>query len=184
MRIHRLQGRGLAPVEKLLVLGLKQQLGQGVSQGEPGEQRGGAETGDRGEPGGPQGVQRGRQGEVWSLGRGLEETLGVARGLGLFAPCWTPRWDRARGQGVSGAPGSGELGLGVVEALLLLPIGASPADQTLLAGCVRGIGAGVGESLATVLTLEGFLASVNALMFLQVMLELESFATMRALELS
>ena len=42
----------------------------------------------------------------------------------------------------------------------------------------------MGESLATVLTLEGFLASVNALMFLQVMLELESFATMRALELS
>ena len=42
----------------------------------------------------------------------------------------------------------------------------------------------MGESFATVLALEWLLASVNALVLLQVMLELESFATMRALELS
>ena len=42
----------------------------------------------------------------------------------------------------------------------------------------------MGESLATVLTLERLLARVNALVLLQMMLELESFATMRALELS
>ena len=40
------------------------------------------------------------------------------------------------------------------------------------------------ESFATILALEGLLASVNALVFFKVMLELESFATMRALELS
>ena len=40
------------------------------------------------------------------------------------------------------------------------------------------------ESLATVLALERFLAGVDALVLLQVMLELESFATMGALELS
>ena len=68
--------------------------------------------------------------------------------------------------------------------VLLLSVGAAPADQTLLAGCVGGIGAGVRESLATVLTLERFLAGVDALVLLQVMLELESFATMRTLELS
>ena len=42
----------------------------------------------------------------------------------------------------------------------------------------------MGESFATILALEGLLAGVNALVLLQVMLELESFATMRALELS
>ena len=42
----------------------------------------------------------------------------------------------------------------------------------------------MGESFATVLTLEGLLARVNPLVLLQMMLELESFATMRALELS
>ena len=40
------------------------------------------------------------------------------------------------------------------------------------------------ESFATVLALEGLLARVNALVFLQMMLELECFATMRTLELS
>ena len=80
--------------------------------------------------------------------------------------------------------GSRKLGLGVIESLLLLPVGPSPAYQTLLAGCVGGVGARVGESLATVLTLERLLARVNALVLLQMMLELESFATMRALELS
>ena len=80
--------------------------------------------------------------------------------------------------------GSRKLGLGVIESLLLLPVGPAPAYQTLLAGCVGGVGARVGESFATVLTLEGLLARVNALVLLQMMLELESFATMRALELS
>ena len=80
--------------------------------------------------------------------------------------------------------GSRKLGLGVIESLLLLPVGPPPAYQTLLAGCVGGVGARVGESLATVLTLERLLARVNALVLLQMMLELESFATMRALELS
>ena len=66
----------------------------------------------------------------------------------------------------------------------MLPVSSAIADQTLFAGSVRGVGARVGESFATVLALEWLLASVNALVLLQVMLELESFATMRALELS
>ena len=83
-------------------------------------------------------------------------------------------------------PGPGELGLGVADALLLLLLSAAPApaDQTLLAGRVRGVGAGVRESLATVLAFERFFSGVDSLVFLQMMLELECFATMRALELS
>ena len=42
----------------------------------------------------------------------------------------------------------------------------------------------MGESLATVLALEGLLAGVDPLVLLEVMLELESFATVGALELS
>ena len=67
---------------------------------------------------------------------------------------------------------------------ILVSVPPTSGNQTLLAGGVGGVGARVGESLATVLTLERLLARVNALVLLQMMLELESFATMRALKLS
>ena len=79
---------------------------------------------------------------------------------------------------------SGKLVLGVIESLLLLPVSSAISDKTFFACGVRRVGAGVRESFATILALEGLLAGVNALVFFKVMLELESFATMRALELS
>ena len=49
---------------------------------------------------------------------------------------------------------------------------------------VLGVGARVGEALATVLALEGLLAGVDALVLLEVVLELEGLAAVAAFEFS
>ena len=64
------------------------------------------------------------------------------------------------------------------------PATTSVSNEAFLGGGVGGVGARVGEPLVAVLALERLLPRVDPLVLLQVMLELESFATMRALELS
>ena len=49
---------------------------------------------------------------------------------------------------------------------------------------MTGVGAGVRESLATILALEWFLSGMDSLVLLQVMFEFESFTTMAAFKLS
>ena len=62
------------------------------------------------------------------------------------------------------------------------PAAASISHEAFLGGGVRGVGARVGEPLVAVLALERLLPRVDPLVLLQVMLELESLATVGALE--
>ena len=155
-------GRG--PGEEVLVLSLQQQLGQAVGQWGQLEGRAG-ERSDR--------VQGRRQGEGVGL-RGGQRTSSPSSGL--FGPGRAPGW------GCQGFRRTGARGLAGVGQVLISAPTPAPAYQTFLAGGVGGIGTGVGESLPTDLTLEGFLSCVNPLVLLQVMFELEGLAAVTTFE--
>lgn len=148
-----------------MVLGLQQQLGQTVGQGQ-GEGGGGE---------GSDGVQGRRQGEGVRLG-------GCESCSGLGSPGGAPGWSGER-LGGTGTPRPSSWLLAVL-AVLAPAAPSAPSYQTLLAGGVRGVGPGVGEPLATDLTLEGFFSRVNSLVLFQMMFELEGFAAVAAFKFS